>query len=193
MNKKLNQDLEFLIEIDKMKNVYRAIKICSQDRLENDAEHSFHVALMAMTLSSYAQEDIDLLKVLKMLLIHDLVEIDAGDTFAYDQKGYETKFEREQKAADRIYGLLNEDKEKEFRNLYDEFENMETQEAQFANFIDRFQPILLNYLNGGGTWKEHHIKKEQVEARIAPFQKTSPALYDFTCSIIDEYFDRGVR
>lgn len=190
MDTNLQQDLKFAMEMDKMKNIFRAVKIISDNRLENDAEHSFHVAIMAMIFSDYAAKEIDVLKVIKMLLLHDLVEIDAGDTFAYDSIGYATKYEREQKAANRIYGLLSSFKNQEFRNIYEEFENMETEESKFANLIDRFQPILLNYFNNGGTWKQHQIKKEQVLERIFPFQETSPQLYEFISFMLDDYFDR---
>ncbi|MDO5714955.1 MAG: HD domain-containing protein [Tissierellia bacterium] len=189
MDRNLKKDLRFLIEVDKLKTVYRKIKNHNVDRYENDSEHSYHVTLMALILHNYSHDEIDLLKVIKMLLIHDIVEIDAGDTFAYDKEAYQTKFEREQKAANRIFHLLSEEKGTYYLNLYHEFEAMNTKEAQFANLIDRFQPILLNYLNDGGSWKEHNISKDQVQRRIDPFKDSAPLLYQFLQEILDDYFN----
>jgi len=166
ISERLRKQIEFLIEADKMKSLYRQTYIINDEkrsdsmrdmpaddiplkRRENDAEHSFHLALFAMTLAEYANIPVDLLRVMKMVLIHDIVEIDAGDTYCYDTKGYESKREREEKAADRLFGLLPEDQEREYRSLWEEFEAMNTAESRFAAALDRMQPMLLNYTKNG--------------------------------------------
>src|SRR5699024_5870483 len=153
---------EFIVELDKMKSVFRQTTLIDKSRRENDAEHSWHISIMAMILSEYANEDIDLFKVIKMLLVHDLVEIYVGDIFCYDEKGNEYKKERELKSADKIYGILLEDKAIEMRKLWDEFEEMQTKEALFAASMDRLQPIFSNYFSGGGTWIKYGITKAEV-------------------------------
>ena len=185
---KLQKQIDFILEIDKMKSVFRQTKVIETGKFESDAAHSFHVALMADVLADYADRPIDKSKVVKMLLIHDIVEIDAGDTYAYDYEGYKTKEERERKAADRIFGLLNEEKKNEYKDLFFEFDNLETDDSLFANTIDRLQPIMLNYYRGGGSWKEHGIKIEQVYKRIEPMKRISTKLYEYTKGIIDNYF-----
>lgn len=186
----LKKDMEFLVEIDNMKNIFRRTKNLSNQNFENDAEHSYHVSMMAMILSKYCDEEIDENKVIKMLLVHDIIEIYAGDTFAYDEKGYEDKYEREQKAADKIFGLLSEDNRDYFRNLYEEFENIDTAESRFANLIDRMEPMLLNYLNNGGTWAEHNIEKEKILNRLDEVKNSSKKLYDFIKNFIEIYFSK---
>ncbi|MGO1579847.1 MAG: HD domain-containing protein [Peptoniphilaceae bacterium] len=189
MKKNIDLDFDFLIEIDKLKNVKRKVKNIYSNRYENDAEHTYHIALMASILSDYVDKDINLLKVLKMLLIHDLVEIDAGDTFAYDLEAYKYKYEREQKAADRIFSLLSEEKSKEFRKLFDEFENLETDESKYANLIDRLAPILLNAKNDGGSWRENSIKKQSIYKRIEFSKEISLEIYNYGIKLIDSYFN----
>ncbi len=164
-NQRFQQQLAFILELDKLKNVYRQTLVLHEDRPENDAEHSFHLALMAAVLAEHAREPVDVLHVMKMVLIHDAVEVDAGDTYAYDAKGYETKREREVKAADRIFALLPDEQAAEYRALWDEFEARETADAKFANALDRIQPMLLNYKKGGISWKRHGITAEQAIAR----------------------------
>ncbi|MBW1891807.1 MAG: HD domain-containing protein, partial [Deltaproteobacteria bacterium] len=165
-NSRLEKQIQFIIEIDKLKKIVRQTLLTDHSRKENDAEHSWHIALMSVLLSEYAQEKgIDLLHVVTMLLVHDLVEIDAGDTFCYDQKGNADKLERETKAADRIFNILPEDQAASFRSLWDEFEAGKTAEARFAAAMDRLQPLLHNYNTEGGTWKEHRILKDQVIIR----------------------------
>ncbi|MDO5713432.1 MAG: HD domain-containing protein [Tissierellia bacterium] len=183
----LDNKLKFIIEVDKLKTVNRMTSIIGNSRKENDAEHSFHVALMAHVLASYADRPIDPNRVSKMLLIHDVVEIDAGDTFAYDEEGYKDKEEREEKAAKRLFGLLNDDGE--YYRLWREFEDMETDDSLFANGLDRLQPMLLNYFNGGGTWKSHNITKEKVYKRLEPLQKISITLWNLGTKYIDDYFE----
>ena len=164
-NERFTQQIAFLLELDKLKNIYRQTRVLHEDRAENDAEHSFHLAIMAAVLAEHSRQPIDVLHTMKMVLIHDVVEIDAGDTYCYDTVGYQDKAEREQKAADRLFALLPEDQAAEYRSLWDEFEAHETPEACFANALDRIQPMLLNYKKGGISWKQHGIRAEQVEAR----------------------------
>ncbi len=170
-NERLKQQLTFLLELDKLKNIYRQTYVLHEDRPENDAEHSFHLAIMACILAEHAREAVDVLHVMKMVLVHDVVEVDAGDTYAYDTEGYKTKAIREQKAADRLFALLPEEQEREYRGLWEEFEARETPEAKFANALDRIQPMLLNYRKGGISWKERGIHVEQVIARNAQVTK----------------------
>lgn len=164
-HQRLEQQLGFILELDKLKNIYRQTLVLHEDRAENDAEHSFHLALMAAILAEHAKEPVDVLHVMKMVLIHDAVEVDAGDTYAYDEAGNATKRERELKAADRIFALLPRDQAAEYRALWDEFEARETPEAKFANTLDRIQPLLLNYKKGGISWKRRGIHAEQVRNR----------------------------
>lgn len=164
-NDRFSQQIAFILELDKLKNIYRQTLVLHEDRQENDAEHSFHLAIMAAVLAEHAQEKVDILHVMKMVLIHDVVEIDAGDTYCYDTAGNASKAEREQKAADRIFALLPEDQCREYRELWEEFEARETPEAKFANALDRIHPMLLNYKKGGISWKKHGIHAQQVEKR----------------------------
>lgn len=187
----LLKDIKFIIELDKMKSIERQTTLIDGSRRENDAEHSWHVATMAMVLHEYSNEKVDLFKVLKMLLVHDLVEIYAGDTFCYDEKGNLDKKEREEKAAEKIFSILPEEKGQEFKRLWIEFEAMETKEALFAASIDRLQPILSNYFSGGGTWKKFGISKSQVHKRVEPIKKSSQELWDLTLKLIDDAVDKG--
>ena len=164
-NARFNSQLAFILELDHLKNIYRRTYVLHEDRRENDAEHSFHLAIMACILAEHAKEPVDVLHTVKMVLIHDVVEIDAGDTYCYDTEGYKTKAAREQKAADRLFALLPEDQCREYRGLWEEFEARETPEAKFANALDRVQPLLLNFKKGGISWKEHDVRAEQVTAR----------------------------
>ena len=165
MEDRFSQQIKFILELDKLKNVYRQTLVLHEDRQENDAEHSFHLAVMACILAEHAREKVDVLHVMKMVLMHDVVEIDAGDTYCYDEAGNQTKAERERKSADRIFALLPEDQCREYRGLWEEFEARETPEAKFANALDRIHPMLLNYIKGGISWKKHGIHAEQVEKR----------------------------
>lgn len=191
LNKNLLKDFEFIVEIDKMKTIYRQTSIIGLDQRENDAEHSWHISLMAVILEEYSNRSIDILKVIKMLLIHDLVEIYAGDTFCYDIKGNNDKRERELRAAEKIYGMLDEEKGNELRLLWDEFEEMETPEALFAASMDRIQPMLSNYYSGGGTWSEYNVKKDSIYKRISPVEKTSDELWEYMQYIIEDAEKRG--
>ena len=153
------KQISFIMELDKIKKITRQTYLSDGSRKENDAEHSWHLALMTFVLADYANEPIDVLKTMKMVLLHDVIEIDAGDTYAYDTEGNKTKRERELKAADRIFGLLPEAQQKEYRGLWDEFEAMETPESKFANMLDKVQPLFLNDASGGISWEEHGVKK----------------------------------
>ena len=191
MNDRIKKQLDFMLELDKMKNLYRQTYVLHEDRQENDAEHSWHLAILAMLLSEYAAQPVDVLHVMKMVLIHDVVEIDAGDTYCYDAEGYKSKADREEKAAQRIFGLLPDDQREEFYTLWREFEDSETNDARFAAMLDRLQPIMLNYTNGGRSWQEHGIHKEQVLARNLPYLSESEQLADVIRSVIDDAAEKG--
>lgn len=192
IDERLQKQIQFISEVDKAKNIFRRTKIHDGSRRENDAEHSWHLALMAFLLSEYSKDlTIDMLKIMKMCIVHDIVEIDAGDTFCYDVVGNMDKLEREQKAAKRIFGLLPEDQGKELHALWEEFDAMETPEAKFAAALDRLQPVLLNCLNKGGTWNEHGITKEQVVSRNKHIADGAPELWKFTSGIIDDAVAKG--
>lgn len=186
------KQIRFIMELDKLKNVGRQTYLGDASRKENDAEHSWHLALMAFILSDYANERIDVLKAMKMALLHDVIEIDAGDTYAYDDKGNETKRERELKAADRIFGLLPEKQAAEYRQLWDEFEAMETPEAKFVNMLDKVQPILLNDASGGKSWIEHGIKLSQVMARNARTREGSEELWAYAEGLLEANAEKGL-
>lgn len=166
-DERLKRQIEFLLETDKMKTIGRQTYIANATRKENDAEHSWSLALMCMLLSEYANEKIDVGHTMEMVLVHDLVEIDAGDTYAYDSDGNQTKRERELAAADRIFHILPDEQAEHIQSLWDEFEAGETPEAKFANTLDKVQPLLLNHTTGGISWKEHDVRAEQVISRNA--------------------------
>ena len=191
INERLLKDIEFIVELDKMKSILRQTSLIDKSKRENDAEHSWHISVMAMILSEYTNEEVDTFKVIKMLLVHDLVEIYAGDTFCYDVEGNKNKKDRELKAADKIFGILEEDKGKEIRNLWNEFEEMETKEALFAASMDRLQPFLNNYYSDGGTWKKFKVSKKDIYNRIAPLKRSSDELWKFTQNMIEDAFDKG--
>lgn len=188
---RLVKDIEFIVELDKMKSILRQTRLVDESKRENDAEHSWHISVMAMILWEYANEEVDLCKVIKMLLIHDLVEIYAGDTFCYDVEGNKDKKEREIKAAEKIFGMLDSDKGQELKGLWEEFEEMESKEALFAASMDRLQPILNNYFSGGGSWKIHEVSKKDIYKRIDPLRKTSHKLWDYAKGMLEDAFDKG--
>jgi len=192
VNNRLLKDMAFIVELDKMKSILRQTSLINEDRREDDAQHSWHISVMAMILAEYTNEEVDLPKVIKMLLTHDLVEIYAGDTFCYDELGNEDKKERELLAAEKIFGILDEDKGKELRVLWDEFEEMETKEALFAASMDRLQPMLSNYNNNGGTWKKFNVAKTDIYKRIAPVKKSSDKLWSFVENMIEDAQDKGL-
>lgn len=176
---RLDQQFAFLREIDREKEIVRQTYLADGSRKEGDAEHAWHLAIMALLLSEYANEEIDVLKTVSMVLIHDLVEIDAGDTYAYDAAGAQTQRERELKAAERIFGLLPEDQGKKMRALWDEFEARETPEAKFARTLDCVQPTMLNDASEGKSWLEHGVHLSQVLGRNARTAEGSEALWDY--------------
>lgn len=181
---RFEQQMSFLLELDKMKNIYRQSYVLHEDRHENDAEHSWHLAVLAIILAEYANEPVDLKTVIETVLIHDVVEIDAGDTYAYDDAGNATKAEREQKAADRLFGLLPSEQGAHLRQLWEEFEAQSTPEARFAAALDRIQPLTLNYTKKGISWKEHGTKRSQVTARMQAVANGSETLGSFAAEII---------
>ncbi len=191
MKDRLKKQLEFMLEIDKMKNLYRQTYVLHEDRKENDAEHSWHLAILAFLLAEYANNDIDVTKVMKMVLIHDIVEIDAGDTYCYDDKGYTTKAEREENAARRIFGILPDDQRREFYGIWREFEDSRTNESRFAAVLDRIQPLMLNYTKNGISWQEHGIYKEQVLSRNSDYFNESDELADAIKEVIDNAAEKG--
>lgn len=191
MNERLKKQLDFMLELDKMKNIYRQTYVLHEDRKENDAEHSWHLAILAFMLEEYAAEPIYTLKVIKMVLLHDVVEIDAGDTYLYDEEGYKSKAEREEKAAQRIFGLLPDDQRDEYYALWREFEDDITYESRFASILDRMQPLLLNYTKGGIAWKEHGVHKEQVLSRNRPYFDASHELAEVIGSVIEDAAAKG--
>ena len=188
---RLAQQLTFITEIDRLKQVLRQTTLIDTSRRENSAEHSWHLAVMASVLLEYAPPETDLTRVLEMLLLHDMVEIDAGDTFAYDAAANLDKAEREQAAAARIFGLLPGDIETRLRGLWEEFEDEMTAEARFANALDRLQPFLHNYYTQGGTWQAHGIAKAQVLERMRPIERGIPALWPYVLERIDEAYKLG--
>ncbi|MET4138373.1 HD domain-containing protein [Pedobacter sp. UYP1] len=187
----LLQQVAFIHEIDKLKYIQRKTRLFNSDRRENDAEHSWHLAMMALTLAEHSNEPIDILKVLKMLLIHDLVEIDSGDVFLYDTIVNHDNTEAERKAAERIFGLLPAKQAEEFVAIWEEFETGDTAEARFARSMDRFEPILQNVSNQGGTWTEHNVPYDTVMDKTSKIQHGSKTIWDFTETLIDDSVLKG--
>ena len=188
---RLEQQIRFITEIDKVKNIFRQTYLADGKRKENDAEHSWHIALMAYLLQEHAEEPVDVPRVMLMMLIHDLVEIDAGDTYAYDSEGAKTKGEREVRAAERIFGLLPEDQGRYFRELWDEFEAYESADAKYAHLLDNFQPLLLNDASGGRSWSEHDVKKSQIYKRNEKVAETSETVWECMQEIVQKHIDAG--
>ena len=188
---RMKQQIAFLMEIDKVKNIFRQTYLADGKRKENDAEHSWHLAIAAFLLKEYVAEDVDVMKVMIMVLIHDLVEIDAGDTYAYDAEGAKTKRAREVAAAYRIFGMLPEDQGGDFRELWDEFEAYESDDAKFAHLLDNFQPLLLNHESNGKSWTEHHVKKSQIYKRNEKIEETSPEVWEWMKQIVEEHIALG--
>jgi putative hydrolase of HD superfamily len=190
--KRLEQQIAFVREVDKLKSIDRQTLLTDASRRENDAEHSWHLALMALLLGEYAgARDLDLLHVIRMVLIHDLVEIDAGDTYCYDQAGYADKSQRETAAAERIFNLLPPDQAAEIRSLWDEFEASETAEAKFANALDRLQPLMHNVFTNGQMWKRHGIVKSQVIDRNCRIADGAPDLWVLARDLIEKAVNDG--
>ena len=191
MDERLKKQLDFALEIDKEKNVFRQTHLSGHGRNENDAEHAWHMAIMAYLLKEYSNEPIDIAKTMIMCLIHDIVEIDAGDTYAYDPEGKKTQKEREEKAKKRLFSMLPKEQGEDLSAIFEEFEEAKTPEARFARAMDNLQPLILNNSNGGGDWKEHGIRAEQVRGRQVRTKYGSERLYEITEQIIQENIDKG--
>ena len=188
---RLKQQLQFIVEIDKVKQIFRQTYLADGTRKENDAEHSWHIALMAYLLQEYASEPVDVPRVMLMVLIHDLVEIDAGDTYAYDPEGAKTKAEREKKAAERIFGLLPKEQGEMLKGLWEEFEEYKTADAKYAHLLDNLQPLLLNDAFDGVSWVEHGVKKSQIYKRNERIEETSPEVWDCMQQVIEKHIQAG--
>ena len=191
MDDRMKKQLDFSLEIDKEKSIFRQTHLSNHGRNENDAEHSWHMAIMAYLLKEYADEKVDISRVMLMCLIHDIVEIDAGDTYAYDEEGIQTQKQREENAKQRIFSILPDDQKDELISLFDEFEECETPEAKYAHAMDNLQPLILNNNNGGGDWKEHGVTAEQVYKRQSKTRLGSERLYEITDKIIQEHIKEG--
>ena len=191
MDERIRKQLEFSLEIDKEKNVFRQTSLSGKGRKENDAEHAWHMAIMAYLLREYSNEDIDIAKTMLMCLIHDIVEIDAGDTYAYDTERLKTQKERENAAKERIFSLLPDDQKHELIALFDEFESGQTAESRFAHAMDNIQPLLLNNSNDGMDWKEHNTSAKDVYGRHAMTKRGSEKLYEITDQIIKKHIEKG--
>ena len=189
--KRFEKQLAFILEADKEKNIYRQTHLSGNGRRENDAEHAWHMAMMIYLLKEYANDKFDVTKATMMALIHDIVEIDAGDTYAYDTKGAETQKEREKCAADRIYGILPDDQCNELRALFEEFEAGESAEARFVKTMDNLQPLLLNNSNNGADWREHNVAKSKVFARHRNSRLGSEDIWKYTEELINENVKKG--
>lgn len=191
MDDRLKKQLNFALEIDKEKNIFRQTHLSGHGRNENDAEHAWHMAVMAYLLREYSNEEIDITKVMLMCLIHDIVEIEAGDTYAYDEESKKTQKAREDAAKEKLYSMLPEDQKQELMGLFDEFEVCETPEAKFARAMDNLQPLILNDSNDGGDWKSHQVSAEQVYQRQGRTRLGSEKLYEVTDQIIQKHVERG--
>lgn len=191
VSQELADQLAFLREIDALKSVQRRSQLMNGSRRENSAEHSWHVAMAAVVLAQYANEPVELSRVIMMLLVHDIVEIDAGDTYAYDAGGLTTQAEREEQAASRLFGLLPDGQRDELMALWHEFEANETAEAKFALTLDRLLPVLHNYAEEGGTWRGHHVDRKMVSKRMAPMQAGSETLWHYVEALLDEAVGLG--
>lgn len=192
MNERFKKQLDFIMEIDKMKNVFRRTVITGTLRQENDAEHSWHLALIAMVFYEYAYSpEVNLLRVIKMLLIHDIVEVYAGDTFAFDEARYRDKEEREREAADKIFGMLPDDQNKEYRELWEEFDAMQTPDSIYAAAADRFEPFMLNCHTQGHTWVLGSVTSDKVYKRLEQVKMGMPALWETIVSLIEENIEKG--
>jgi len=189
---RFKRQIEFILEVDKLKQVLRQTILLDKSRRENSAEHSWHIALTVMILSEYAKDaDVDFFRVMKILLVHDLIEIDAGDTYCYDDQGRQDQAARERLAAERIFNILPPDQAGMFRDLWDEFEDRKTPESRFANALDRVQPFLHNYFTRGQTWQENDIKSDQVKSRMQPVDDGAPVLWNYVTALIDDAVNNG--
>ena len=188
---RLDRQLEFAVRLDELKSVERMTSLIGEARRENSAEHSWHVAVLATLLSEHAPEGVDIPRVVTMLLLHDVVEIEAGDTFCFDEEANRDKEDRERRAADRLFGLLPDDQATPLRATWEEFEDGRTPEARFAVALDRFQGLLQNYHNRGGTWRLHDVARVRVLERMAPIREGAPGLWPTVLAILDEVEEMG--
>jgi putative hydrolase of HD superfamily len=191
LDPRLGQQLAFIMELDRLKGILRQTRVLEGARQENSAEHSWHLALCAVVLAEHAPGEIDLPRVLKMVLVHDVVEIDAGDAFCYDADANVGKEERERRAAERIFGLLPVKQGSELRELWEEFEAGASADARFAVALDRLQPLLLNFAGEGGSWRRHRVTHDQVMVRMAPIRHGAPELWPAVVRLLDEAVARG--
>ena len=191
MDERLQKQLDFILEIDKEKNIFRQTHLSGHGRNENDAEHAWHMAIMAYLLQEYSNERIDVARVMLMCLIHDVVEIDAGDTYAYDADGLKTQKAREEAAKERLYSMLPEDQKADLTAIFDEFEERKTPEAKFARALDNLQPLLLNNSNDGGDWRNHDVTAEKVYERQSHTREGSEKLFEVTDTILKENIAKG--
>ena len=191
MSERVDSQLAFSLEIDKAKNIFRQTHLSGNGRNENDAEHSWHMAIMAYLLKEYSNEEIDILKVILMCLIHDIVEIDAGDTYAYDRLALQTQKLREELAKERIFSILPEDQKEDLTAIFDEFEENKSPEAKFAHAMDNLQPLILINSNNGGDWREHDVSAEQVYSRQRKKKLGSEKLFEITDNILKDHIKRG--
>lgn len=189
---RLESQIRFLVDADRLKSILRRTPLVDGSRPENSAEHSWHMILAAMIMKEYVEGPLDMQRVCEMTAVHDLVEIDAGDTFAYDLVANESKAAREREAADRIFGQLPPDQGARLRALWEEFEDQTTLESRFANALDRLQPLLQNAYAGGGSWSSHHLTRAQVLRRMAPIEATMPTLWPLVLAIVDRFCAIGV-
>ena len=191
MDERLQKQLDFILEIDKEKNIFRQTHLSGHGRNENDAEHAWHMAIMAYLLQEYSNEKIDVARVMLMCLIHDVVEIDAGDTYAYDAEGLKTQKAREEAAKERLYSMLPEDQKADLTAIFDEFEERKSPEAKFARALDNLQPLLLNNSNDGGDWRNHDVTAEKVYERQSRTREGSKKLFEVTDKILKENIAKG--
>ncbi len=188
---RFERQIRFILELDKEKNIFRQTHLSGGGRRENDSEHAWHLAAMTWLLAEYANEKIDVARTMLMVLLHDVVEIDAGDSYAYDPQAQQSAHEREQKAADRLYHILPDDQGGYLRALWEEFEEGKTPEARFAHVMDNFQPMILNDSNGGSDWVEHGVVRAQVEKRNTRTAEGSAVIWDYMKEIIEKNVERG--
>ncbi|MHB0808257.1 MAG: HD domain-containing protein [Facklamia hominis] len=191
MDQRLQKQLEFCLKLDEAKNILRQTHLSHHGRRENDAEHAWHMAVMAYVLRDYANEPVDVGKLLIMCLIHDIVEIEAGDTYAYDEAGKKTQAEREAAARDKLFGMLPADQAAELADLFDEFDEGKSPEARFANAMDNLQPLILNHSNDGKDWADHQVTYDQVFQRQSRTEAGSKVLFDYTQQVLDDHVKKG--
>ncbi len=191
MNDRLQKQIDFIVKIDEEKNILRQTHLSHHGRRENDAEHAWHMAIMAYLLQEYANQEVDIGRVMILCLIHDIVEIEAGDTYAYDEEAKKTQAERERKAAEHLFAMLPDDQCRMMHELFDEFEHGDTPEARFARAMDNFQPLLLNDANQGESWMEHDVARSSIDARQKKTADGSKQLYEVIESILDRHMELG--